>query len=154
MALTFAADQFRTGGHVAPLVAAAHLEHAAHFFPEVVEVIALHQLVTELREAHPAFQPVFDGVFGHHVVDRDVFAHVADEVQKAQVLEPVEVVDHPGGRRTFKIEEALQLRALACEVVVQRFEVEKLALCGLAAGVAHHAGSASHQGHRSVSRPL
>ena len=83
-----------------------------------------------------------------------MLAHVADEVEKAEVLEPVVVVDHPGRCGTLKVEEALKLGLLAGEVVLQDLDVEELALGRLAAGVAHHAGGAPDEGDGTVPGPL
>jgi hypothetical protein len=51
-----AADQFRSGGDVAPLIAASHLHGAIHVLVQPVEIVSLHQLVAELGEGEAGFQ--------------------------------------------------------------------------------------------------
>ena len=90
------ADELRSGGDVAPLVASAKLETAALVLVEPEVVVALEQLVAELCEGHSltgfAGKTLLHGVLGHHIVDCDVLAHVPDEVQERVVLHPVVVV--------------------------------------------------------------
>ena len=98
-----AADQLGAGGDVAPLVGSAQLHLAAVFLVEVHEIETLHQLVGEFGERHAvalAVETLLDRILGHHVVDRDQLADVADEVEEADPLHPVVVVDHQRGRRS------------------------------------------------------
>ena len=129
-----AADELGASGDVAPLVGAAELEFAAVVLVEVEEVVALHELVGELGEGHAftAFggQSFFDGVLGHHVVDGDVLAYVADEVDEGVVLHPVVVVDEESGVGCVgvEVEEAFELLLDGCYVVVECLLVEEVAL--------------------------
>ncbi len=50
LAAGLTADQLRTGGDVAPLVGAAHLQFTAFGFVQMQEVVALQQLVGEFGE--------------------------------------------------------------------------------------------------------
>ncbi len=122
--------------------------------PEVVEVIALDELVAELGEAHPVLKPVFHAILRQHVVDRDVLADVADEVEKAHVLEPVVVVHHACCLRTFEVEEALELGLLAGQIVLNRRRVQELPLRRLAAGISHPPRRTSHKRDGPTSCPL
>ena len=136
------------------MVGTAELNHAVLVLPEVVKIIPLDQLVTELRERHARFQTLFDAVFRGHVVDGDVFANVADEIEEAEILEPVGVVDHTCGVGSVEVQELLELGFLTGEVVLNALHIEQLALGGLAAGVAHHARRSSNQCNGVVAAPL
>ena len=88
---------------------------------------------------------------GHHLVDGDVLADVAEEVEQAQVAGPVPVVDQPrrvddGERSTIRPIWALMAATLAR----QRLVVEQVALLGAPARVADHARGAAGQGDRPV----
>ena len=122
--------------------------------PQVVKVVALNELVAELRETDARFLATFDGILGEHVVDGDVLAHVANELEEAHLFEPVVVVDDAGSVRTAKVQKLLELAALAREVVLQRFHVKQLALSRLKRRIAHHAGGAAHKGEWLVARTL
>ena len=155
LAPVHAADQLGAGGDVAPLVAAAQLQLHVHVGVQVLEVIALHQLVTELGEGEARLQAVLHGVLGHHVVHGDVLAHVADEAQEAHVLEPVVVVHQAGAVGPIaEVQEAFQLGADAGHVVREHLLAEQVAFGALAAGIAHHAGGAAHEGHGAVPAAL
>ena len=154
------ADELGAGGDVAPLVGAAHLQAHALLAVEVQEVVALQQLVGELGEGHPftglAAQALLHGVFRHHVVDGEVLADVADEVEEAVVFHPVVVVDQDGtvGDVALEIEEFGKLLLDGFLVVAQRRLVEQVALGGLHGGVADHAGGTAYEGYRRVSGAL
>ena len=120
----------------------------------MVEVVALHQLVGEFGEAHSCFQAVFHAVLGHHVVHRDVLPDVPNEIEEAEVFEPIMVVDHLRCVVACEVQEPLQLRALGRQVVLDDVNIQELALCGLPAGVADHACRATHQSDGGVSSAL
>ena len=75
---------------------------------EPEEVVALQQLVGELSEAEAvaggAVEALLHAVLGHHVVDGDVLAHLACEVEEGEVLHPVVVVHHLGGVGLLRLE--------------------------------------------------
>ncbi len=89
------ADQLGAGGDVAPLIAAAHLERAAVVQVQAQEVVGLQQHVAELgeRQALLALQPRLDRVLGRHVVDGEVLADVAQELDQVELAQPVGVVE-------------------------------------------------------------
>ena len=155
-----AANQLGTRGDVAPLVAATHLQAASLGLIEVQIVVALQQLVAELGERHAVVgiggQTFLDRVLGHHVVDGDVLADVADEVEEAVALHPVIVVDQDGvvGRITVKVQELGQLLADALLVVAQGVLIDEHALLRLHRRVANHACGSANQGDGPVSGTL
>ena len=154
LAAAHAANQLGSGGDVAPLVASAHLQADSVVLPQVVKVVALNELVAELREADARFLAAFHRILGQHVVDRDVLAHVANELEEAHFFEPIVVVHDAGSVRTAKVQELFELVPLARKVVLQRVHIEQLALGRLERRIAHHAGSAPNQRIGLVARPL
>ena len=145
-----AADQLGAGGDVAPLVGSAQLHLAAVFLVEVHEIETLHQLVGEFGERHAvalAVETFLDRILGHHVVDRDQLADVTDEVEEADPLHPVVVVDHQCGVGGVGVEvdEFGQLPLDRLLIAAQRLLVEQVALLRLARRIADHARCAADQ---------
>ncbi len=96
---------------------------------QIQEVVTLYQLVREFCEGHAiAFtvEALLDRVLGHHIVDGDVLADVADEVEEGELAHPVVVVDEHCGIATgfFKVEEFLQLLPDASLVVTQSVGIQ------------------------------
>ena len=116
------ADQFGPGEDVEPLVAAARLERAAELAELVQEVVRLEQHVVDLDEVQAArLQPVPVGRVAEDLVDAEVLADVAQELDVAQRRQPVGVVDQERGwvvteRAPLEIEVALELRALPGDI--------------------------------------
>ena len=96
-----APDQLDAVDDVAPLIGAAHLQGTAQPAVQLDEVGRLHRHVVELEEAHRllAFQPQFDAVESQHPVDREVHAVVAQELDIAEPLQPLGIVQHHRLRR-------------------------------------------------------
>ncbi len=155
-----AADQLRSRGHIAPLVVAAQLQTHAVGTVEVKEIVALEELIGELGEgkavARRAVEPLLHALLGHHVVDGDVFSHLADEIKEREVLHPVVVVDHFGlvGCRPFEVEELGYLLLDGLLVVVEGFGIEEIALQTLSRRVTDHARCSPDQQVRFVSAAL
>ena len=160
LAAAHSPDELSAGGDVAPLVGTAHLQLAALVRVQVVEVVALEQLVGEFGEREAvaclAVQTLLHAVLGHHVVDGDVLAYVACEGKEGEVLHPVVVVDQFGtvGGIAIEVEEACQLCFDTCHVVCQRSFVEQVALLALAGWIADHAGGTSDEGEGLVAATL
>src|SRR5690606_17302076 len=76
-------DEFRASDNVSPLVGAAHLDAAVLVPIEPQKIVSLDELVTEFRKRHARLESLLNGILRHHVVDGDVFANVADEIQEA-----------------------------------------------------------------------
>ena len=102
---------------VAPLVAAADLQRAAVPPVQLQEVVGLQDLVAELGVADPArFQPGPDRLPAEHLVDREVLADVAEELQRGQRLGPVQVADHqragrPGAEKSRNRDTSPRIRS-------------------------------------------
>ena len=76
-----------------------------------------------------------------------MLAHLTSEIQEGEVFHPVIVVHHLGSIRilAFKVEELGHLCLDALLVVTQRLVVQQVTLLALAAGVANHARSTTHE---------
>ena len=106
-----AADEFRSGRHVAPLVVSSQLQTYAVLLIQIQKIVALEQLIGKFGErqsvAGLAVEALLHAVLGHHVVDGDVFAYLSREIEEGKVLHPVVVVDEFGLVRlgAIKVEE-------------------------------------------------
>ena len=118
---------------------------------EIEEVIALEQLIGELRErksvAGGTIEALLHTLLGHHVVDGDVLAHLTGKVEEGEILHPVIVVHHLGsiGFLAVKVKELGHLLLDALLVVAQGLVIEQVALLALARGVANHTRGTTHQ---------
>jgi hypothetical protein len=93
------------GGDVAVLIGPADLQPAAVQPAELHEVERLEQHVGEFRVADPGFGlgARVHRVLGEHVVDGEMLAVVAQELEEADAAGPVGVVGHHGaGRRVVE----------------------------------------------------
>ena len=146
-----AADELRARRHVAPLVVAAELQAHAVVLIEVEEVVALEELISELRErqsvARRTVEALLHAILGHHIVDGDVLAYVAHEVEELIVLHPVVVVDQLRFVRlvAVEVEELADLLLDRLLVVVERVAVEEVALQALARRVANHTRGTTYE---------
>ena len=116
------ADQLDARGDVAPLVAAAHLQLAALGPIEVPEVVGLDEHVAELGEADPGLHPAPHRLLLQHVAEGEVLAGVAQEIDQAEVPEPVGVVAQPGGVGALEGEKPRELPPIAWRVAVDLVE--------------------------------
>ena len=99
--VSLAAQEFCTCCHIAPLVRTTDLQGYTMILIEDIEVISLHDLVGEFCIGNPCLNPALDRILTHHVVDSEVFADIAQEIDKADAAEPVIVIDHFGLIITF-----------------------------------------------------
>lgn len=72
---------------------------------EFVKIIALKDLIAELREAHTLSlvdrHPRFNAIFGKHGADSEVLANVPEEGYNVEVAVEVIIVDVGNGRKRF-----------------------------------------------------
>ena len=158
-AACFAADQLGSGGNISPLVGTAHLQFAVLMLIKMQKIGSLHQLVRKFGERHAvalAAEALLDRVFGHHVVDRNAFADVANKFQEREILHPVVVVDQFGRIRSvgLEVDQVTELPSDPLLVATQGLLVEQVALKRLARRVADHAGSPAHQENGLMPAPL
>ena len=114
------------------------------------EVVGLEEHVAELGVADAlirSFEAGLDRLLAHHLVDGEVLADVAQELEGREIGQPVGVVEQEG---PVEIEELAQLGADVLEVRLDGLEGEELALVLLAARVADHAGAAAGEGDGAV----
>ena len=153
-----AADEVGAGGDVAPLVGAAHLQGAAILLIKMVEVVALENLVGELREGHGVrlrVQTLLDGILGQHGLHAEEGAHLAQEGKDGVVLVPIIVVHHDGRvGRAVEVEEAREVFLDALQILLELLHGEEVTLGGTAGRVADHARGAANEGNHAVARAL
>ena len=124
------------------------------------KIVPLQQLIGKFGERQTvacfAVQALLHTVFGHHVVDGDVFANFARKVEEGEIFHPIVVVDHLGcvGQFRVKVEKARHLRLDALLVVIKRFGVQQIAFLAFARRIAYHARGAAHQNNRFVATAL
>ena len=155
-----AANEFRTCGDVTPLICTTQLELAVLVLVEVVEIVALQELVGELREAQTitclTVEALLYRLLRHHVVDGDVFTNITYESEEREVLHPVVVVDELStvGCIAIKIKEVRELLLDASHIVTQGLLVEEIALLALTRRVTNHTCSTSNEGKGFVATTL
>ena len=116
------------------------------------EVVGLQEHVAELLVGD-ALLPLEAGphrVLGHHLVDPEVLADVAQEVGEAQLPQPLGVVDH----LDLGAEDALDLGPDAGGVGLDLLGRHRRALGVLAAGVAHQRRAPAEEDDGPVAGPL
>ena len=127
---------------------------------EIQEVVALQQLVCELRKAQSVasrtVQTLLHTLLSHHIVDGDVLAHLTGKVEESEVLHPIVVVDHDGGIGFFrlKVEELGHLLLDALLIMTQCLIVEQIALLTFARRVANHTCGTTNKDDGAVAATL
>ena len=151
-----ATNEFDAGRDVAPLVGATHLHLDALVFAEMPEVVGLQEHVRELgvRDAVLALHARAHGFFGNHLIDGEVFADVAQEIEGAHRCGPVGVVDQARRVRTVEIENPLELLLHTRHVVRERLAIEQVPLFAASTWVTDHASGSAGQHHRAMSGQL
>ena len=89
------------------------------------EVVGLQEHVAELGVGDALvrpLEPALDRLLAHHLVHGEVLPHVAEEVKRGQLAQPLAVVEEEG---VGQIEELGQLGADALEVPVEHLWVKR-----------------------------
>ena len=108
--ICFTTQELSTCCHVTPLVRTTNLEGYAVLIVEFIEIVTLHDLVGKLSVRDTCFDTFLNRFLTHHVVNREVFTYVTQEINEADWTKPVIVVDHNGLVVTiFKIKETREL---------------------------------------------
>ena len=147
------AGQFDAVDDVAPLVRAAHLQRTAIATVQLQKVGRLHQHVVELEEGQRllAIQAQLDRVEAQHAVDGEVRAVVAQELQVAQLRQPLVVIQHDGvGRAVAESQEFLEHAFDAGDVLGDLLFGQQGALGVLERRIADLGRAAAHQDDRLV----
>ena len=101
------------------------------------KVMGLQQHVAELGVGDAICDSALDGLFGEHVVDREVFADISHEVDRVDLFEPVGILyEKRGIVRSIEIEKTRELGPDALEVVLKRVPCKQRTLLGLPARIA------------------
>ena len=133
------------------MVAATHLKLATLVGVEVVEVVALQELVGKLREGESvagfAVQTFLHTILGHHVVDSNVLTHITSKSQECKIFHPIIIINQFStiGSITLEIKEVGQLSLDAGNIVSQSGFVQQVALLAFAAWITNHASSTSDE---------
>ena len=120
----------------------------------------LQQLVGELGKGHTlrvlAVEAFLDGIFRHHIVDGNKFAHIARKVKERIVFHPVVVVDQFGcvGCVRIEVKEMFQLLAYGGNVMAQSLFGKQVTFGGLAGRVTNHTCGTSDKGNRFMAAAL
>jgi hypothetical protein len=102
-----------------------------------------------------AFEARAHRVLGHHVIDRQVLADVAQELEEADAACPVGVVDdHGASGAAPEVQETRELRPDTGEVLRDLVVAEQVALDALARRIADHARGAADEDDRLVAGAL
>ena len=120
-----ASTQLDTGGDVAPLIAAADLQLAIVRFLQMIKIEGLQEHVGKLGVADAHLAILHAGAYaflGHHAVDGEVLANVAQEVEIGNTCRPVGVIQQLSGvSGGFKIQQLGQLLLHRRNVLLERF---------------------------------
>ena len=133
---------------IAPLVRAAHLQHAAVAAVQLDEIVGLQDHVIEFEERQLllALEPQLDGIEREHAVDREVAADVAQEIDVVERVEPVGIVGHHRiGLAVAEAQEAPEDFADAPQVRGDDLVGQQPAAFVLAGRIADPGGAAAHQ---------
>ena len=78
-------NQLGTAEHVAPLVISAKLHVTAVTLEQLIEVVALHDHVVELKEAQSLLHTLFVALCAKHVVYGEASTYIAKQFNVVQL---------------------------------------------------------------------
>ena len=141
------------GHDVSPLVGAAHLQVAADAARQFDEIIGLQAHVVELDERHLliALEAQLHRIHREHAIDREVAAHVTQELDVIELGEPLGIVEHHRvALVASKAQEAGEHLLDAFLVGLDLLERQKLARLIASRRIAHPRRPSAHQRDRLV----
>ena len=157
-AAEFFAAKFDAGGDVAPLIAAADLQFALVVPAEHIKIECLEQHVTELGVADADLAVFHSGAHAFlldHLIDGEMLADVAEEIEASHVFRPGSVIHEPRRVRfCVEIEQPTQLLLHAGDVRRDRLLREQVALGGFATRIANGPGRAACNCDRMMAKQL
>ena len=139
--------------HIAPLIIAAELHVAAVVLEQIVEIVALHYHIVELKETQTLFHTLLIALGTKHIVDGEAGADLAKKFDIIEVEEPVGVVHHLS-LALAEVDKTLHLASEALGVVIDILAGEHLSHVGTSRGVTYHCGTAADKSYRLVARHL
>ena len=120
---------------------------------QVVEIVALHDHVVELKEAQSPLHALLVALGAQHVVHGEAGANLSQQLNIIEIQQPVGVIHHQSLIRP-ELNEFFHLPAEALGVVVNVLPGQHLAHIGAAGGIADHGGAAADKGDGAVARLL
>src|SRR5690606_206132 len=153
----FSTNEFCSGNDISPLIRSSHLHQTVLFFPEIVKIVALNQLITEFGKRHSGFtfKSFLYRIFGHHVIHSNMLTYITNKIQKTKIPEPIVVINHFGTIGTaVEVEKFLKLICQASHIMVKYIFREKITFGRLSGRITHHSGSTTHQSNRFVTGTL
>ena len=135
------------------LIVAAELHIAIVILKQIVEVVALHYHVVELKEGETLLHPLLIALGSEHIIDREAGTDLAQQIDIVEVEQPIGVVDHLS-LALAELDETLHLPPEAIGVMLDILPREHLSHIGAAAGVADHRSAAADKGDGGVARHL
>ena len=140
-----AAAEIDARDDVAPLVRAAHLQVAAVALGQLDEIVGLQQHVVEFDEGQllVALEAKLHRIHGQHAVDREMPAHIAQELDVVERRQPLGVVEHQRrGRAAAELQEASEHALDGFLVAFDRLDGKDAPRLVLAGRVADPGGAA------------
>ena len=119
----------------------------------MVEVVALHDHIVELKEAQALFHALLVALGAEHIVHAETGADLAKKLNIIKIQQPVGIVDHES-LTIAEFDEALHLAAEAFGVVVDIRLGKHLTHIGTSRRIADHRGTAADKCNRLVARHL
>ena len=139
--------------HVAPLIVAAELHVAAVVLEQIVEIVALHYHIVELKETQTLFHALLIALGTKHIVDGEAGADLAQKFDIIKVEKPIGVVHHLS-LALAEVDKTLHLASEALGVVIDILAGEHLSHVGASRGVAYHCSAAADKSYRLVASHL
>lgn len=114
-------------------------------------------MVTKFSERHAgfAFQPFLYRIFGHHVINGEMFPYITDEIKKIKFFKPIVIIYHHSAiGAAVKIQKFFQLFFNTVHIVFQNLFRKQIALGRFTRRIANHTGSAANQSKWFMPCPL
>ena len=143
-----ATGQVDATGDIAPLIRAADLQPATVSVIQLGKIEGLQNHVAEFCKADAcafAVEPLPNGFFADHIVDRKVLADVAQKVEHIDVCHPIEVIDHQRRIVPCKVDKLADLLADPGDPIRHHLRGVQLPLGGLETRITDQASGTPHQ---------
>ena len=145
----FAADQFRTAQHVAPLIISAELHITSIFLEQHIKIVALHDHIVKFQEGQTFFHALLIAVGPQHIVHGEAGSHFAEQLHIVEAQKPIGIVHH----HCFVLTELNEVFHLPLEtggIVVDIFLGQHLPHICTAGRISDHSSTPADEGNRFV----